>query len=166
MVNIVKNFIKGAVLTSVLYSAVEASSLTDSIKDNGVYVGFQSSWPSYGISAKMDVGDKMAVQGIIGFLGTVNSYSLRGIYKFQREQFYNLYGFGSLGILTWGGVGSYGSESVFGFGAGGGVEYDLRGIDSSFIPIFINLELGITIANFDNYSFGSTGVGLGLHYKF
>ena len=147
-------------------SNLSANDLADSLKKNNLYVGFQSSWPSYGISAKMDIKEKVAIQGVIGLLGTVNSYSVRGIYKFKQKQFYNLYGFGSVGLWTWDGGRYYGSESVFGIGGGAGVEYDLRGIDRSFIPLFVNAEIDITIASFDNYSFSSTGLGLGLHYKF
>lgn len=147
-----------------VFSSVSAQSL----KQKGFYAGIQSSSYAYGLSGKMDFTDKITGQAIIGFLGTINSYTARGLYKFKQDRFYDVYAFGALGLLTWDGHHSLRdrSESVISFGAGGGVEYDLRGLDSNFIPLFVNVELQATMASFDYYDFGYMALGLGFHYKF
>jgi len=153
------------VASLVLTSQANALDLDFSKASKGnMYGGFQSSWPSHGFSLKMDLNEKMTAQAVVGFLGTVNNYALRGIYKFKKEQFYDMYGFGSLGILTW--SNDIYDENVFGFGGGAGAEYDIRGIDSSFIPLYVSAELGLNIASFDHYNFSSLGLGVGVHYKF
>ena len=133
--------------------------------NKNIYAGLQSSWPSHGLSVKMDFTDKITGQAVVGFLGTLNNYSVRGLYKFKKEQFYDMYGYGSLGLWTWSDS-FYADESVVGVGGGAGIEYDLRGLDSSFIPLFVSAELGLNIASFDHYNFSSLGLGVGLHYKF
>ena len=134
--------------------------------NKNIYAGFQSSWPSHGLSVKMDMTDKISAQGVIGFFGDLNNYSVRGNYKFKKDQFWDMYGFGSLGLWTWDGYGSFADESVVGIGGGAGFEYDLRGLDRSFIPLFVSAELGLNIASFDHYNFSSLGLGVGVHYKF
>ena len=132
-----------------------------------IYAGFQSSWPSHGLSVKMDVTDTITGQAVVGFLGDLNSYAVRGIYKFQKDQYYNMYGFGSVGLWTWDGSYYYGSESVVGIGGGAGIEYDLRGLGPQMkVPLFVSAELGLNIASFDHYNFSSLGLGVGIHYKF
>jgi hypothetical protein len=163
--NIFTNKIKTTVLATLLAATTQLSAGDFSTKD--IYAGFQSSWPSHGLSVKMDFNDKVTGQAVVGFFGDLNNYSVRGIYKFKKEAFYNLYGYGSLGLWTWDSdYASWDDESVVGFGGGAGFEYDLRGIDRSFIPLFVNAELGLNIANFDHYNYNSIGLGLGVHYKF
>jgi hypothetical protein len=163
---------KKLALVAILALTVQVSAkdyttnVVKSLNTNNVYVGLQSSYPAHGLSVKMDLDSKISVQGILGFLGTVNSYTVRGIYKFKKEQFYNLYGFGSLGMMTWDGTGTYADETIFGIGGGGGLEYDLRGIDRTFIPLYLNFELNFNLTDFDNYNMSVAGLGLGLHYKF
>lgn len=125
-------------------------------------VGFQSSWPaSYGLSGKYDLNEKMTVQGVFGFLGTVTNYSGRLLYRFQDKDDYDLYGFGSAGIYRY----DYylGDESVFGFGAGAGIEYDLSdALDG--LPLTVSGEIGFGFVSFDYYSYGAVGLGVGFHY--
>ena len=157
-----KNSIKKLALSTLLLSGLSTTVMAN---DGDVYVGFQSSgFSSNGISAKLDLTDKYTVQGIVGFFGDVNNYSVRGLYHFKQKDHYNLYGYGSLGMWSWNNA--FYDESVLGYGAGAGVEYDLRGLDSEFIPLFVNLELGMDIVNFDHYTYGGVELGLGLHYKF
>ena len=157
---------KKALVTVAMLALSTQATATD-FSNKNIYAGFQSSWPSHGLSAKMDFTDKITGQAVIGFLGALNNYSVRGIYKFKKEQFYNMYGYGSLGLWTWDSDHHlYDDESVVGVGGGAGFEYDLRGLDSTFIPLFVNAELGLNIASFDHYNFSSLGVGVGLHYKF
>jgi hypothetical protein len=132
-------------------------------KEGDVYAGLE--W--YGLSAKYDVTDKITAQAIGGFWGysDLTSFTGRGLYKFKEQNNYTLYGYGSLSSWSYSGYGY--NETVIGFGGGAGAEYDMRGIDPEFIPIFISADIGIEVANFDHYgSFSSLGIGLGIHYKF
>jgi len=160
-----KNRVKSVALLTLLGASVSLSAGDFSGKN--IYAGFQSTWPSHGLSVKMDFTDKITGQAVVGFLGDLSHYSVRGLYKFKKEQFYNMYGYGSLGLWTWDSdYSGWKDESVVGVGGGAGIEYDLRGLDSSFIPLFVNAELGLNIASFDHYDFSSVGLGLGVHYKF
>jgi len=121
----------------------------------------------YGVSAKYDATDKITAQAILGAWGYSNltSFTGRGIYKFKKADNYNFYGYGSLTSWTW--DNGIDKETVFGFGAGAGVEYDIRGLDKDFIPLYLNADIGLQHASFKNYGgFGGPGIGLGVHYKF
>ena len=156
-----KKIINGLVVTTLLMT-----STTLNAKET-IGIGFQSSgFSSNGISIKADLTDTFTVQGVGGFFGDVTNYSVRGLYNFQNQKNYNLYGYGSVGMwqidYTF-----LEDESVIGYGAGAGVEYDLRGLSPDFIPLFVNFELGMDVVNFDNdSSYGGFVTGLGLHYKF
>lgn len=157
-----KKFIKN-LTTATLLLTVSQSTL---IAEENIGIGFQSSgFSSNGLSVKADIGDKYVAQGVVGFFGDVNNYSVRGLYKFQENTHYNLYGYGSIGMWRWDSV-FFGDESVLGYGAGAGIEYDLRALNSNMVPLFVNVELGMDFVNFDNYDYGGFGLGLGLHYKF
>jgi len=128
-----------------------------------IYAGLE--W--YGLSGKYDVTNKVTAQAIVGVWGYADLTSItgRGIYKFKQKDYYNLYGYGSATSWSW--DNGYNKETVVGFGAGGGIEYDIRGLDQSLPPIFLNADLGIQYANFSYYGgFGGVGLGLGVHYKF
>jgi hypothetical protein len=157
-----KKTIKGLLTTTLLI--VSTQSILNAKETIGV--GFQSSgFSSNGLSVKVDLTDEYGVQAIGGFFGDVTNYSIRGLYTFQNKKNYNLYGYGSVGMwkidYTF-----LDDESVVGYGAGAGVEYDLRALSPSFIPLFVNFELGIDVVKFDNDSYGGFTTGLGLHYKF
>jgi hypothetical protein len=131
-------------------------------------VGFQSAFPAYGVSAMMDVGDHIAVQGVLGAFGTVSTFAGRGIYRFQHNRTYNLYGFGTAGVWRWS-SGPF-SESSLGIGGGAGLELDWRNIfagnGTPFPPLMSSLDIGLTFANFDSYSFNALTLGAGFHYRF
>ncbi len=163
--NIFKKQIKALTVVALLGATSQVSAAD--LSNKNIYAGFQSSWPSHGLSVKMDFTDKITGQAVVGFLGELNNYSVRGLYKFKQEHFYSMYGFGSLGLWTWDSdLVGWDDESVLGIGGGAGFEYDLRGLDPTFIPLFVNAELGLNIASFDHYNFSSIGLGVGLHYKF
>jgi hypothetical protein len=129
-------------------------------------VGFQGSFPASGLSGMLDLTDEFTAQAIVGFFGNLNTFAGRGLYKFQREDFWNLYGYGMLGAWHYS-IGSL-SETVLGFGLGAGVEYDWRAFNSELPPIFFNLELGIGFVDFDKvpFNFSTLMIGAGLHYRF
>jgi len=136
---------------------------TSSAREGDAYLGLQ--W--YGLSGKYDLTNKITAQGIVGLWGYSGLTSITGRlnYKFKEQNHYNLYGYGSLTSWSW--SDSYYNETVFGFGIGAGGEYDIRGIDRNFIPLFISADIGLQVASFEHYGgFGGLGIGLGIHYKF
>jgi hypothetical protein len=150
-------------LISSLLVASALLTSTVSAKEGDMYAGVQ--W--YGLSGKYEVTDKLGVQAIVGLWGysSLTSITARVNYKFKEEKDYNIYAYGSLSSWSW--SNSLYDETVFGFGAGAGVEYDIRGINRNFIPLFLSADVGIQVASFDHYgSFSGLGIGLGVHYKF
>lgn len=147
-------------------AAQEAPAQVD--RNSRFAVGFQSSFPAYGLSGILNLREELAVQGVIGAFGTISTFSGRGIYRFQRERTYNMYGFGTAGMWRWSVPGV--SESSLGVGGGGGLELDWHSIlssgESAFPPLVSSIDIGFTLANFDNYNFNALTVGAGLHYRF
>ncbi len=150
-----KNVLKKSLVVLALLSTIASADQGD------VYLGVQSN----GLSAKYDLNEKMTAQAILGFWGDVSSYTAKLNYKFKKGDHYDLYGYGDAGMLVWDGSRYYDSESVATFGAGAGGELDLRKFDPDFIPLFVNLELGLSHGSFKNYSYSAFGWGLGIHYK-
>ena len=141
-------------------------------------VGFQSSWPAWGLSGMVDVNDRIAVQGIVGFIGDLKTYAGRGIFRFRREDKWNAYGYAMVGAWSYTGakisvVYPYieeTTETAMGFGGGIGIEYDWRNwMTVSDLPsIMWNFEIGLANVNFDevDYNFSSFTFGVGAHYRF
>jgi len=132
-------------------------------------VGMTSSWPIYGLSGTMQFNETITGEAVLGIFGALTSYGVRGWYRFDRNENYDFYGYGSLSILQhrysrFGG----GTESVMGLGGGVGVESSLQKIfdDEDFLPLFVNAELGLAFANFDHYNFSSFVFGFGIRYRF
>ncbi len=150
------------VITSLLVAtALLTTTLT--AKEGDLYAGLQ--W--YGVSGKYDITDTLTAQAIVGLWGYSGLTSVTGRinYKFIEENYINYYAYGSLTSWSW--SNDIYDETVFGFGAGAGAEYDIRGFNQNFIPLFISAELGLQVASFDHYGdFGALGLGLGVHYKF
>ena len=147
---------------------VERSYAQDAEPATRFGIGFQSSWPSYGISGLYDLSEQITLQGIIGAFGTVTNFGVRGLYRFQTEDKYDLYGFGTAGM--WSYDYSVDTENVVGFGGGAGVELDWRRIltpeDNSFPPLFSSIDIGFVLANFEHYDFSGVTIGGGFHYRF
>ncbi|MCF6245622.1 MAG: hypothetical protein L3J43_11390 [Sulfurovum sp.] len=151
----------------IISSLVVATALlttTLSAKEGDFYAGLQ--W--YGLSGKYDVTDQITAQAIVGLWGYSSLKSITGRvnYKFIQKNHTDFYAYGSLSSWSWSSS-VYGDETVFGFGAGVGAEYDIRGINRNFIPLFISADIGVQVASFDHYdNFAGLGIGLGVHYKF
>ena len=129
-----------------------------------MYAGLEN----YGLSAKYDVTDKITAQAVVGVWGynSLTAMTGRALYKFKKQDHLDFYGYGDITSWTWKDS-YYGDETVIGFGAGAGAEYDIRGIDPDFIPLYLNLDLGLQVASFDHYGgFSGLGLGVGVHYKF
>ena len=114
----------------------------------------------------MDVTDEITVQAIIGFFGNLKTYAGRALYKFQKEEYWDLYGYGMVG--AWNYSFSTESETVLGLGLGAGIQYDWRTFNSELPPIFFNLELGLGFVDFKDidYNFSTFMIGAGVHYRF
>jgi len=138
-------------------------------------VGFQSSFPAWGVSGMMDISNNMALQGILGAFGDLKLYGGRGIYRFRQEQRWNTYGYGLIGAWSYKGIEidsnftwKETTETVVGFGAGVGVEYDWRAWVPGLPPIWSNLEIGFGRTKFEevDYDFSTFMLGAGFHYRF
>lgn len=133
--------------------------------ERGQYgLGFQSSFPAWGLSGMYDLNRDISLQAILGPLGNLNTFAGRGLYRFQHEDDWNLYGYGMLGIWTHSFIGETFSSIGFGFGAG--LEYDWRAFSEDLPPLFWNLELGVGFVDLDHYNFSTLMIGVGVHYRF
>lgn len=125
-------------------------------------IGFQSSFPAWGLSGTMDISDDSSIQGILGAFGDLKVYGVRGIRRFGKEEFWNTYGYGMIGGYSWT------TETIMGFGAGVGIEYDWRVWSPDLPPVRWNLEVGVGFADFKDvdYNISTFGIGVGFHYRF
>jgi hypothetical protein len=164
----------GLIIAAVLFvfSSISFAQDRDDLKYGA---GFQGSFPAYGLSGMMDINEQISVQAIIGFFGNLNTYAGRGLYRFKKEDQWELYGYGMVGAWSYDGVRvgtgpifeNY-TETVLGFGAGAGIEYDWRALAPDLPPLFWNVELGIGVADFNevDYNFNALLLGVGVHYRF
>ncbi len=164
-----------AIFTVLAFLAISAlaspgvASAQDGESNSPFGIGFQSSWPSYGISGLYDMSEQITLQAIIGALGTVTNFGGRALYRFQMEDKYDLFGFGAVGALRYSVPGF--SESAIGFGGGAGVELDWQRIltpeDNSFPPLFSTIDIGFMANTFDTYgSYSALSMGGSIHYRF
>jgi len=145
-------------------------------KETKFGVGFQSTFPVWGLSGTADVSDKIALEGILGIFGDLKTYAGRVIYRLKKETYWNAYGYGMLGAWSYPGfkIGTdylsteKTTETVMGYGAGAGIEYGLKALNSNLPPLFFNLEIGLGSVNFKeiDYNLSSFMVGAGVHYRF
>jgi hypothetical protein len=139
-------------------------------------IGFASSWPAYGISGTMRISEAITGEAVLGFFGAISNFGGRAWYRFNRNQNYDLYGYGAVSLYRYGYTEFVGptlstrraTESVLGLGGGAGIESGIQTLfkDDSLPPIFLNWEIGIAMANFDRYNFSSFVYGGGIHYRF
>lgn len=146
-------------------------------------IGFQVSYPAWGISGMLDVTPNVSIQGILGPLGDLKTYAGRGIYKFKKGPYWNAYGYGMLGAWSYQPVADFYSggllymgtkgetETIVGFGAGAGIEYDWRGLGAGFSdlpPIWWSTEIGLGKLDFKKSEQDYSGIwfGVGAHYRF
>jgi hypothetical protein len=129
-------------------------------------VGFQSSWPAYGISGIYDVNPQVSGQAVLGFLGGWTTVSGRGLYRFAQRPFLDPYGFGSVGM--WRYDSGFADASAVSFGGGGGIDFDLRRLGPDIPPLYLNMELGLSIMNMElaGYTGAWMAFGAGMHYRF
>jgi len=141
---------------------INAASAQDVKKTFGV--GFQSSFPIYGLSAKYAVTDQSVIQATIAPFGSgvakINFYGARYIHRFTNESNENLnpYLFAGGGLITYSGLGTT-SSNFFSYSAGGGIEYIVGG------AVGLSVDLGYGKLGVTN-DVGVSGVffGAGIHY--
>jgi hypothetical protein len=148
-------------------AAAEAAATGQQASSSPFGVGFQSSWPAWGLSGLYDVNENVTALAVVGLFGTLTTFGARGLYRFSQEESYNLYGYGTVGMWSYPGVIR---ENVVGFGGGAGIELNWRRIispeDGSFPPLFSTIDLGLIMANFEHYNFSGFVIGSGLHWRF
>ena len=137
-------------------------------------LGVQSSFYTYGISAKLKMNDYNAVQGVVSLLGPYSSYTAGYMKSFQESDLGSslelqpyVVGMGSLHSMSASNIFVQNStvSSSFGFGIGGGVSWKF----SSFDDFEISNEIALTtIATpfYSGYTWSVIHFGFGLHYHF
>lgn len=162
-------------VVSLLVVTVSAVSAGEGIERTRFGIGFQASFPAWGFSGVADLTDQVAVQGIFGFFGDLRTYAGRGLYRFSRKDYWNVYGYAAVGSFSYTGLSidddwtwDEKTETVVGFGAGVGLEYDWRAWSPNLPPMAFNLELGAGSVKFEevDYNFSSMMIGVGLHFRF
>jgi len=139
---------------------------TVSAQDGDWYGGVQLS----GLSIKKDISNNSTLQGIVNFWGygydvDVFSFTGRYIRKVKQERYYNLFWAAGAGITTVSASNSNLGTAIHA-AAGVGAEYDVRGLDRNFIPLFISAEIDAGFVSVSGYGGAGVGIDLGLHYKF
>lgn len=119
-------------LAAALVLGLTATAAPTSAQEDGspFGLGFQSSWPAWGVSGIYDVSEKITAQAVLGAFGTISTFSGRSLYHFQRQPAYSLFGFGALGLMrhSFRVLGERESESTIGIGGGAGVELNWQDI--------------------------------------
>jgi hypothetical protein len=153
------------IISSMLVASALLST-TVSANEGDWYAGVQLS----GLSLKKDISNNSTLQGIVNFWGygydvDVFSFTGRYIRKVKQEKNYNLYWVAGAGVTT---VSASNSTlgTAFHGEAGVGAEYDIRGLDRDFIPLFISAEIDAGFVSVSGYGGAGVGIDIGLHYKF
>ena len=163
------------ILVTMLISNNMFAQESDQTEKGKFGIGFQSSFPVWGGSIMLNLSEQTSIQGMLGFFGDLKTYGGRFLYRFTNKQYSNTYGYGLLGAFSYTGlkIGENYSlektkETVFGFGAGLGVEYSWQMWLPDLPPIWWNLEIGFGSVKFEevDYDFSAFMVGAGFHYYF
>ncbi len=137
-------------------------------------IGAQASFPAAGISAKADFTEQHSAQLIVGIAGPFSAYYGKYMYNFPESgnaMVFRPYLYGQAGLYTYKftniDFNTYSlyedTEKVFGYGAGGGLEFHFPDLTDR---IRFNVELGYGKVGFDYYDFKAMVIGAGIHYHF
>lgn len=160
----------GAIALTILAAVPQVAAAQDEGSKFGI--GFQSSFPAYGISGLYDVSEQITAQAVLGLFGSLTTISGRGLYHFNIQPKYNLFGFGTVGFWRYNHPFGIDDESTIGLGGGAGIELDWEAIvtndgqNGTFPPLYSTFDIGLTYAGFDVYDFSAFMLGVGLHYRF
>ena len=132
-------------------------------------VGFQYTFPACGLSGIMDVTPNTSIQGIFGFFGDLKMFAGKGIYRFKKEHYWNIYGYGEVGVFSITGYGNWRNQKIInetsmGFSTGAGIEYGWQALSPNLPPVWWNFELGLGTVM--DYGFPTMFYGCGAHYRF
>jgi opacity protein-like surface antigen len=156
--------------------AFAAFNLSAQDGNRNIGVGLQSSFPIYGLSAKIGITDKVLAQAVVApfnsssgdFGYSINFYGVRGIYRFtDADNSLVPYGFAGVGLirstLKMGSLGST-SSNMLGWNLGAGLEYFPNFLDN----LGVSVELGYGAMNVSSVgvSVSSITAGGGIHYYF
>lgn len=147
-------------------SEVLAEVLEQIDTDKRFGIGTGSAFNAFGISGTYDVNETITAEAILGIFGSLTSLGGRVWYRFNRNEGYDLYGFGGVSFLSYG---SFIDEDAVGVSGGVGIEVGLPQLigDPDFPPIFLNADIGLGFATFDAYDgFSLFGGGGGIHFRF
>lgn len=138
-------------------------------------VGLQSSFPLYGISAKVGINDQIMAQAIVAPFGassgdvgySINFYGARGIYRFtDPDRSAVPYAFAGAGLIR--STFEYGSTStsanLLGWSIGAGVEFFPNFLDN--MGASLELGYGSMSVGTGDIAIRSMTYGFGLHYYF
>lgn len=124
-------------------------------------VGFQSSFPVWGVSGLYDMSPTVTLQGIVGAFGRINAFGARGLYRFERSEAWDAYGYGTAGLWT-----CSLCDGTPGFGGGAGIELKWPElVEDDFPPIYSTFDIGVVVADV-GVPFSGFVFGTGLHYRF
>lgn len=160
-------------LIFIVFFAILSKVNAQDLKHPRIGVGFQSSFPSWGLSGKYDFTERHSAQAVLGLSGPFSSIYGRYLYNFDEKG-------ESLVLKPYllGQVGTYSykyktldnqgkirneTETHLGFGIGAGVEFHVPEISEA---IRLNLELGYNRVGFEFYDYSGFLIGLGGHYYF
>jgi len=155
--------------------ALVATPLFSQDGNRSIGLGLQSSFPTYGISARASVTERIQGQAILAPFGgkagsvgyTVTFYGLRGIYRFTDvDRSAVPYGFAGAGLIR--SKFNFGSTStstnLLGWNVGAGVELFPGFLDN--MGASIEIGYGALSVSALGASFASITYGFGLHYYF
>ena len=147
--------------------------------DWGKYgIGFQSTYPAWGLAGTMNINEKISVDAIIAPIGSLSYFGGRAKYVFREGKEvedilsqYRFYGVAGIGVWIW----SYDNfdwttgktytdhETAFGFSVGAGIEYKIKGFDL----LTFNTELALGIGSLGYWdSSVHLDWGVGFRYYF
>ena len=148
-----------------LVTLIGISQLSAQSVKNTFGIGFQSSFPIYGLSAKYAISEQSVVQATIAPFGSgdfkLNFYGGRYIHRFKSDEALNPYLFAGAGLITFSGYGATASDNFVSYSAGGGVEYIVAG------ALGLSADLGYGKFGVSQGE-GISGIflGVGIHYYF
>ena len=165
---------KKLILTFAL--AFSAFQLSAQDGNRNIGVGIQSSFPTFGLSARVGITDQVMAQAIVApfsassgdFGYSVTFYGARGIYRFtESDRTAVPYAFAGAGLirstLKMGSLGST-SSNMLGWNLGAGLEFFPGFLDN----LGASVELGYGAMNVGTTGISVAGVnyGVGIHYYF
>jgi hypothetical protein len=171
MIHSLRLSIAGAVLAAAPLIAQEPMEPTPpaepQAREGRAGVGFQFTWPTYGLSGMYDLDDEWSVQAVFGIAGFGLSITGRGLYRFERQDQYRPFAYVELG--RWSDYGAWGTVPHFGFG--GGVEVDVRDFIPDAPALYATFEGGLNLGFHRDPELGSRNalrlqIGPSLHYRF